>query len=536
MLQVLKLITMIKNLLSKFYLKHLSIWLLSCLFMVFFTQLVKAQTILNPGDISFTGFSANGTTENPKGVAFVTWVRLAKDTEIIISENGYHASGNLRWQKPWGRWKNTTNDFIEAGTVIILRNGSPRASVGTYTGYTAAGGSSSSFTLANSSGGHVFAYQGGTPPTASNGDVAFTGTPTALCALSYIANWLTSGNADSFTSNLPAAFAANAIYVNSAAAEYQVRTGKTLSQYKAEVKDASKWNLMGSNSVNFITTAFPVQAPTASGVTNTGNLQVGQTLTGSYSYADVNNTPESGSSFKWYRSDDATGTNKVAISSATSQTYILSTTDLNKHISFEITPRNTTEVKGVAVESALRGPVTAGALPVVLSGYSSTALNNGIRLDWQTISETNNQRFEVYRSGEDKYFVKIGQLTAKGSAATYNFTDKQPLPGYNYYKLIQIDLDGNKTEHGVKSEYFALKNAGIIIYPNPTQQKATVTFSAQQYNTLSLVSANGKNLQMLQINSTQTEIVLDLSVYPKGTYFIKLIGKDTSEVKKLVRN
>ncbi|MEP2012094.1 MAG: cadherin domain-containing protein [Balneola sp.] len=96
--------------------------------------------------------------------------------------------------------------------------------------------------------------------------------------------------------------------------------------------------------------------PTASNVSFSGTLEVGEQLSGTYTYADVENDTESGSTYQWYRSDDGSGTNKAAITGATSQTYTLATGDEGKHISFEVTPNDGTDA-GTPVESPLQGPV-----------------------------------------------------------------------------------------------------------------------------------------------------------------------------------
>lgn len=72
-------------------------------------------------------------------------------------------------------------------------------------------------------------------------------------------------------------------------------------------------------------------APTATAVTITGTAQVGQILTGTYTYTDGENDAEGISTFQWY----ADG---VAISGATAIMYTLSAADLGKVITFEVTP------------------------------------------------------------------------------------------------------------------------------------------------------------------------------------------------------
>ena len=76
-------------------------------------------------------------------------------------------------------------------------------------------------------------------------------------------------------------------------------------------------------------------APTASVVTitddNAGSAEVGDSLTGSYLYADAESDAEGTSTFRWLR-------NGVAISGATASTYVLVTADSGKSITFEVTP------------------------------------------------------------------------------------------------------------------------------------------------------------------------------------------------------
>lgn len=92
--------------------------------------------------------------------------------------------------------------------------------------------------------------------------------------------------------------------------------------------------------------------PTASGVTFTGTLSIGSTLTQSHSYSDPQGLPESGTTYRWQRADDGSGTNAADISGATSATYNVQTADMNKYIRVGVTPRNSAAVVGAEVFSA----------------------------------------------------------------------------------------------------------------------------------------------------------------------------------------
>ncbi|HHY74365.1 MAG TPA: hypothetical protein GX497_14305 [Bacillus bacterium] len=99
-------------------------------------------------------------------------------------------------------------------------------------------------------------------------------------------------------------------------------------------------------------------APTATNVEVDGTLEVGSVLTGNYDYDDEDDDEEGTSTYKWYRSDDGSGTGKTAISGATDKTYTLTSADKGKYISFEVTPiASGGDTTGTPEESPKVGPI-----------------------------------------------------------------------------------------------------------------------------------------------------------------------------------
>lgn len=76
-------------------------------------------------------------------------------------------------------------------------------------------------------------------------------------------------------------------------------------------------------------------APTVSGVNISGTPADGETLTGQYTYSDVENDSEGVSTFRWLR-------NGVIIPGETSNTYILTSGDIGNQIEFAVTPMAST--------------------------------------------------------------------------------------------------------------------------------------------------------------------------------------------------
>lgn len=110
----------------------------------------------------------------------------------------------------------------------------------------------------------------------------------------------------------------------------------------------------------FTIVELPNSAPTASRVSVSGKAKVGEKVKGVYSYKDLENDPQGKSTFKWYRANNAKGTNKERIAGATKSIYTLTSKDRGKYISFEVVPvAKIGTVKGVKAASSFIGPVKA---------------------------------------------------------------------------------------------------------------------------------------------------------------------------------
>ena len=119
------------------------------------------------------------------------------------------------------------------------------------------------------------------------------------------------------------------------------------------------------------------------------------------------------------------------------------------------------------------GAETATALPVELISFEGVAENNEVLLTWETASEVNNDYFDVQRSRDGVEFQSIGRVNGNGNSNAiikYDFVDKNPYAGFNYYRLKQVDYDGTATDHQViqVNNDDLKKNLDLVIYPNPS--------------------------------------------------------------------
>lgn len=105
------------------------------------------------------------------------------------------------------------------------------------------------------------------------------------------------------------------------------------------------------------------EEPVASDVIVTGAVQSGGTLTATYRYSDVDGDPEGESSYRWYYSSDASGSDRTLIAEATAKTLELQEEWLGMYIYFEVMPVATEGIlAGKSVMTPAIGPIGAANL------------------------------------------------------------------------------------------------------------------------------------------------------------------------------
>lgn len=181
-------------------------------------------------------------------------------------------------------------------------------------------------------------------------------------------------------------------------------------------------------------------------------------------------------------------------------------------------------------------------LPLNLISFTAKKQNFGVLLTWQTSYETNNKLYKLYRASNDGNYVFISDVLPKG-AGTYTFLDKGPLPGYNYYKLIQVDADGKTIEVGIATVNFIAEQNVLAIYPNPAIEKFTIRtdhLAADKFK-LSLYDIRGKNWGAYFMSKEQLNKGYEIGVaaLSPGLFFVKIEEIDTGKIiaiEKMVKN
>jgi hypothetical protein len=179
-------------------------------------------------------------------------------------------------------------------------------------------------------------------------------------------------------------------------------------------------------------------------------------------------------------------------------------------------------------------------LPIGLGTFTAVADNNKAKLDWTTLSETDNTGFDIERSNDSKNWVKIGfvsSLAENGNSSQklqYETYDQSPVAGLNVYRLKQIDKDGTVTYSDVRLLNFNNATTNISIYPNPTTDIVHIqTTDWTNVSKVNVSDANGRVL--LQVNDATNGI--NLNGLTNATYLIQIVKKDGSVANfKVIKN
>lgn len=211
----------------------------------------------------------------------------------------------------------------------------------------------------------------------------------------------------------------------------------------------------------------------------------------------------------------------------------------------------TAGASGTAAGSALSGTLQAGItaigigsvgapLPVRFSGFDVTRSGCAAELSWSTAMEKHNDYFEVEHSLDGRAFQVIATVKAAGNSSQqqpYQFRDMRPAAGKNYYRITQVDVDGNRSSTLVKSLSFDCVEGNLLVYPTVIKDQLYVLLPPA-YEGAALQVYNGLG-QELRLPNTSTVSPSGLHSIPftglaPGQYLLRVTAGSTTQTFKVV--
>lgn len=172
-------------------------------------------------------------------------------------------------------------------------------------------------------------------------------------------------------------------------------------------------------------------------------------------------------------------------------------------------------------------------LPVKWGIFTGSKEGDDVNLRWTTLSETNHSHFKVLKSIDGYSFTTLGSVEANASR-NYQFTDRSPIVGYNYYQLQQVDYDGKIDLSEIITLNFSLRDSGFKVYAPIDEPYITLFVNREKsaIETVRISDLSGKVLFQgpLKLGFGENIIRLPLLLI-KGIYVIQLQNEAVKFIK-----
>jgi hypothetical protein len=169
-----------------------------------------------------------------------------------------------------------------------------------------------------------------------------------------------------------------------------------------------------------------------------------------------------------------------------------------------------------------------------------------VLISWSTASERNNNYFELERSTDAYNWTTVAKVQGAGystSKLEYEYTDKSAPFGRVYYRIKQVDFDGefeyaNNVISLIKDFDTEASNFDFAVFPNPSngqQLRLKMSGFAGAAAMVSITDLSGKRLysNVLWIDGTGISEAFSCNCNP-GMYIVTLIANDKLHSERLV--
>ena len=175
--------------------------------------------------------------------------------------------------------------------------------------------------------------------------------------------------------------------------------------------------------------------------------------------------------------------------------------------------------------------VVSFALPIELRSFTGTLDKQNITLTFSTATERNNAYFSIERSTDGARYEAIGKVTGAGNSLLqrdYTYTDERPVKGVNFYRLQQVDFDGQFSYSPVVSVTFG-QAGGIRLSPQPVLDQLSVALEqpTAEGTNWQVYDFSGRLLQSGTLDAETIHFDLPTVTLTEGSYVLRLVSGQT---------
>jgi hypothetical protein len=181
-------------------------------------------------------------------------------------------------------------------------------------------------------------------------------------------------------------------------------------------------------------------------------------------------------------------------------------------------------VQGTA--QILNMSVAGSVLPIELIAFEAKNTADAITLYWSTATEKDNAYFDIERADASLQFESIGRVNGAGSTTMrqdYQFSDKSPNPGDNFYRFKQVDFDGRYQYGPVVAKVWA-ENAALQLSPVPVTDRLKISLPDSPLENAQYViyDYSGQIVRASTLLEGSNGLEVEVSALPGGMYVLQL--------------
>ena len=176
-------------------------------------------------------------------------------------------------------------------------------------------------------------------------------------------------------------------------------------------------------------------------------------------------------------------------------------------------------------------------------GNVTARVNDGanVIVVWSAVADINNDFFIVERSYDGVFYEEISkdvEVVKIGYSTDYQFIDSELRQGARYYRIRQIDRDGNQS---LSRTIVVNVGGGRIFHLQTNIVHSTLTLENDDLTVgnraeFSIFNLNGQPILRGQFSENAAEQTIQISNLPTGFYTLRVVENGRSTALKFVKN
>lgn len=172
-------------------------------------------------------------------------------------------------------------------------------------------------------------------------------------------------------------------------------------------------------------------------------------------------------------------------------------------------------------------PCNSAVLPIMLASFEAR-YDQFVFLQWRTATEISNDYFAIERSAAGSLFSEISRVRGAGNSfepQRYTFTDEAPWAGLNYYRLRQVDFDG-QSAYSATVTVVAAKPGEVRLFPSPATDflKIQLEKPLNENAVWELSDLAGRQLMSGVFFAENTDFEINTGELPEGVHILRLVA------------